>query len=125
MIMLLLVEDSSFQRKVIASMLLRLGVEIVDCETPEVGLEKLRNQHFDLIVTDLTLPVMSGVEFIRIVKEEKPDIPIVGITSTESISEDSVSAIEAGALFVLSKPLENLEPVEKLINKIRAAKDQS
>ncbi|OUR92989.1 hypothetical protein A9Q84_21015 [Halobacteriovorax marinus] len=123
--MLLLVEDSSFQRKVIASMLLRLGVEIVDCETPEVGLEKLRNQHFDLIVTDLTLPVMSGVEFIRIVKEEKPDIPIVGITSTESISEDSVSAIEAGALFVLSKPLENLEPVEKLINKIRAAKDQS
>ncbi len=115
---LLLIEDSNFQRKIIVAKLSSLNLEIRECGDAEDALIYLEAQDFDFVMTDLNLPEMSGIEFIKKLKEIKPYIPVIAMTSPGSSLEHPNQSIDAGALFILNKPIEDISKIEELIQSI-------
>ncbi len=86
--------------------LLEMDDHLVDVAgSAEEGLEMIRINLYDLIISDIMLPVMSGIELLSIVKLEQPDIPFMIISGHASISV-AVDVIKQGAVYVLEKPLD-------------------
>ncbi|MDY0350579.1 MAG: hybrid sensor histidine kinase/response regulator [Desulfobulbaceae bacterium] len=83
---ILLLEDIAFFRQLIKGYLNEKGYEVVDCKNGKLGLEELENNDFDLIVSDLEMPVMNGWQFIDGVRRspEKRGIPAVALTSLDT-----------------------------------------
>jgi DNA-binding NtrC family response regulator len=70
---------------------------------PLEALQMLANQSFDLLITDLRMPALGGLEVIREVREKYPDLPVIVITAYGS-SESAEEAIRAGAYDYITKP---------------------
>jgi two-component system chemotaxis response regulator CheY len=111
----LLLEDSNFQRKILVKKLMNLDISIRECSEATSALIYLEAENFDLVLTDLNLPDMSGVEFIKKLKKFKSDLPVIAITSPGSSIEHPEQAVAAGAAFYLNKPIEDLTPIKDFI----------
>lgn len=104
----LVVEDSPTMRQLIAFALKRLrGIRIVEANDGVDGLKKLTTERFDIIFTDINMPVMDGLKLISLVREDETHkgIPIVVIT-TEGAVEDRARAIALGANDYITKPIQ-------------------
>ena len=104
----LIVEDSPTMRQLLVFALRRLkGVEIVEAQDGMDGLRKVSNDHFDIALIDINMPVMDGLKLIRLMRSEESlkEIPIVVIT-TEGASEDRERALSLGANEYLTKPIQ-------------------
>jgi CheY-like chemotaxis protein len=107
----LVVEDSTTDRRVVGFLLKRAGQWEVDYALHgKEALEKLTRTPFDLILTDLVMPAMDGLELVAAVRREHPHVPVVLMTSrgNEGIA---LLALEAGAVSYIPKRLlpRNLE----------------
>ncbi|MDH3519144.1 MAG: response regulator [Myxococcales bacterium] len=105
---ILIVEDSPTMRQLLVFALRRLkGVEIVEAQDGMDGLRKVSNDHFDIALIDINMPVMDGLKLIRLMRSEESlkEIPIVVIT-TEGASEDRERALSLGANEYLTKPIQ-------------------
>jgi two-component system cell cycle response regulator CpdR len=74
---ILYVEDNALVREVTAELLAQDGREIVPCASAEEALEEFRKNSFDIVITDVSLPVMSGIELARNILAVKPRLPII------------------------------------------------
>jgi len=94
---LLLLEDISFFRHLIKGYLEAEGYQVVDVKNGQLGLDQFDTNEFDLIISDLEMPVMNGWEFIKNVRQNKllKDIPAVALTSLDN-DESRRRAIENG-----------------------------
>ena len=104
----LVVEDSPTMRQLITFALKRLrGIRIVEANDGVDGLKKLTSERFDIIFTDINMPVMDGLKLISLVREDESHkgIPIVVIT-TEGAVEDRERAIALGANDYITKPIQ-------------------
>jgi len=104
----LVVEDSPTMRQLIIFALKRLrGIRIVEASDGVDGLKKLTTERFDIIFTDINMPVMDGLKLISLVREDEnyKGIPIVVIT-TEGAVEDRERAIALGANDYITKPIQ-------------------
>ena len=104
----LVVEDSPTMRQLITFALKRLrGIRIVEANDGVDGLKKLTAERFDIIFTDINMPVMDGLKLISLVREDESHkgIPIVVIT-TEGAVEDRERAIALGANDYITKPIQ-------------------
>jgi two-component system chemotaxis response regulator CheY len=116
----LIVEDSPTMRQLLVFALRRLkDVEIVEAQDGMDGLRRVSNDHFDIALIDINMPVMDGLKLIRLMRGEDnlKAIPIVVIT-TEGASEDRERAIALGANEYLTKPIQAnrvLEVVKSLL----------
>jgi two-component system, chemotaxis family, sensor kinase CheA len=83
---ILLLEDIAFFRQLIKGYLKEKGYQVVDCKNGKLGLEQLEDKDFDLIVSDLEMPVMNGWQFIKNVRQTQgnKDIPAVALTSLDT-----------------------------------------
>src|SRR5262249_10008112 len=70
----------------------------------ELALELFAREPVDVIVTDLTMPGMTGIDFLRAVRERDPDVPVILMTACPS-TESAAHALEYGALRYLLKPV--------------------
>jgi two-component system chemotaxis response regulator CheY len=117
----LVVEDSPTMRQLIAFALKRIrGFEIVEANDGVDGLKKLSAQKFDLIVTDINMPIMDGLKLVSMVRNDPAykETPIIVVT-TEGASEDRERALALGANEYITKPIQTmkiLETVKKLMN---------
>ena len=105
---ILIVEDSPTMRQLIVFALKRIrGVTIVEASDGVDGLKKLSSDTFDLIFTDINMPIMDGLKLVSLVRSEQAykDIPIV-IISTEGASEDRARALTLGANDYITKPIQ-------------------
>lgn len=103
----LVVDDDAFTRKKLTS---ALGVLGVPCETAEdgaVALEKLKTQHYDLVLLDILMPNMDGFEVLKALQAHSQwrDVPVLVISSLDEIDE-TVRALELGAVDFLPKNVE-------------------
>lgn len=94
---ILVVDDCSVDRRLVGG-LLRCVPEwqVSFADNGQQALQKLEKQLPDVIVTDLQMPLVDGLELVRIVKARYPDLPVVLITAKES-NENAVAALRAGA----------------------------
>lgn len=105
---MLIVEDSPTMRQLISFALKRIrGVRIVEAGDGVDGLKKISSEKFDLIFTDINMPVMDGLKLISLVREEAnhKGVPIVVIT-TEGAQEDRQRALALGANDYITKPIQ-------------------
>lgn len=116
----LVVEDSQTMRKMLAESLARIpGMEVFEAENGLTGIRALAAKQFDLVVTDLNMPVMDGLKLIRHVRGDPrhEKTPIVIIT-TESAPNDRDRAMALGANAYIEKPIQAprvIRAVEKLL----------
>lgn len=117
----LIVEDSPTMRQLISFALKRLrGIKIVEANDGVDGLKKLSSDSFDLIFTDINMPVMDGLKLVSLVRSDPncKHIPIVIIT-TEGAQEDRERAIALGANDYITKPIQPnriLDVTQRLLN---------
>jgi two-component system chemotaxis response regulator CheY len=105
---ILIVEDSPTMRQLLVFALRRLkNVEIMEASDGMDGLRKVSNDHFDLALIDINMPVMDGLKLISLMRSEESlqSIPIVVIT-TEGAEEDRQRALALGANEYLTKPIQ-------------------
>jgi two-component system chemotaxis response regulator CheY len=104
----LIVEDSPTMRQLISFALKRLrGIRVVEANDGVDGLKKMSSESFDLIFTDINMPVMDGLKLVSLVRNDPNNlhIPIVIIT-TEGAQEDRERALALGANDYITKPIQ-------------------
>jgi two-component system cell cycle response regulator DivK len=101
----LYVEDNEYNRKIVRQLLSRTSYRLIEATDGEAGVAAAREQLPDLILMDVQLPKMSGLDATRLLRadEATKHIPIVVITSF-ALSGDRERAAEAGATAYLAKP---------------------
>ncbi|PLY04080.1 MAG: response regulator [Desulfuromonas sp.] len=107
----LIVEDSPTMRQLIAFALKRIrGIKIVEANDGVDGLKKLSGDKFDLILSDINMPIMDGLKLVSLVRRDPnfKDVPIVIIT-TEGASEDRERALSLGANDYITKPIQTTQ----------------
>lgn len=113
---ILLVEDEQLIRKTTARFLLDRGFFILEAGNGEEGLQIFREKQPDLVITDLRMPVMDGMQFMQIVVSEAPDTPIL-VFSGMGKMVDVIDALRAGAWDYITKPLQNMEVLEHCVSR--------
>jgi two-component system chemotaxis response regulator CheY len=123
----LIVDDSSVMRKIVERALRQAGLDplvVHEAGSGVEGLELLKAQqgHIDLILSDINMPSMDGLEFLRQIQLQNlaPGVPVVMIT-TESSEEHVRQAIQAGARGYIRKPFTAEQVKERVLPLVRAA----
>jgi two-component system chemotaxis response regulator CheY len=121
----LIVDDSSVMRKIVERALRQAGLELAvvhEAGTGLEGLDVLRAKSVDLILSDINMPTMDGLEFLRQIRAQHlaEGVPVVMIT-TESSEEHVKQAILAGARGYIRKPFTAEQVKERVLPLVRAA----
>jgi two-component system, cell cycle response regulator DivK len=111
----LLVEDDEMNRDMLSRRLIRRGFEVVFAVDGKQGVDAARREKPDIILMDMSLPVMDGLEATRCVKSDDATrgVPVIGLTA-RAMSGDREKAMEAGCDDYDTKPVE----FDRLIGKI-------
>jgi CheY-like chemotaxis protein/glycine cleavage system H lipoate-binding protein len=94
--------------------------------TPHEGLEKMKSEQIDIVLTDLMMPEIDGLEFMKIVKEDRPKLPVVMITGYATINT-ALQATQLGAFDYIAKPFskkELLAVVSRAADLVRASESE-
>jgi two-component system NtrC family response regulator len=102
----LVVDDEKNYLLIMEDFLSEQGYSVLTAGDAQTALKTLEDTDLDLILTDMKMPGLSGIELIRRVKEVDPDMPVVMMTAFGSV-EKAVEAMRAGAYDFLMKPFEN------------------
>jgi two-component system, OmpR family, response regulator len=107
MIQILMVEDDLELAEILTEYLERFNIQITTIDDPYMGLSTLSLGKYDLIILDLTLPGMDGLELLKLIRN-KTDIPVI-ISSARTDLTDKVIGLERGADDYLPKPYDPRE----------------
>ena len=117
MIKILVIEDDTELAEILSEYLSKFDMKISVAEDPYIGISKLNLEHFDLLILDLTLPGMDGLEVCKEIRK-KNNIPII-ISSARHDLTDKVNAFEFGADDYLPKPYNPQELLVRIKSHIR------
>lgn len=109
----LIVDDERSMRDFLKILLEREGHEVIAADSGAKALELLAAQSFDVIVSDIRMPGMTGIELLEAVKELFPELPVILITAFAS-PDDAVLAMKNGAFDYISKPF-NVDEIKSVI----------
>jgi len=114
---ILIIDDDAKLNGLISEYLGKYNFKTVSAENPLVGLVKLKNNHFDLIILDIMLPDMDGFEVCKQIRKDY-DTPIVMLTARGEVT-DKVVGLELGADDYLPKPFEPRELLARIQSILR------
>jgi len=100
---ILIVDDSEGTRTLCSKILEKEGYRVTQAENGEQALKRIKENSYDLIVTDLMMPVMDGMELLEHIKAFHPDLPVIIMTAYASVAT-AVEAIKKGAYDYVPKP---------------------
>ncbi|MGH7409978.1 MAG: response regulator [Candidatus Methylomirabilis sp.] len=109
------VEDNEYNRKIVRDLLSRSNYVLVEAHDGEAALDALTRQRPDLILMDVQLPKLSGLEVIRRIRADPAltQVPVIAITSF-ALSGDDQRALEAGSNAYIPKPFRPRELLEMI-----------
>jgi two-component system response regulator PilR (NtrC family) len=110
---ILIVDDEKSMRDFLNILLTKEGYDVIVASDGEQALSSLGNNHIDLVVSDIRMPGISGLELLTKVKDESEDIPVIMITAFAS-PNDAVLAMKNGAYDYISKPF-NVDEIKSVI----------
>jgi len=99
----LVVDDEGANRYSVSKTLQRVGYVVNEAASGEEALELMKQQHYDVVLTDIRMPGLDGVELLRYIKEEAPDAIVILMTAYASLGT-AVEALRLGAHDYLIKP---------------------
>ncbi|MBT4824523.1 response regulator [Candidatus Woesearchaeota archaeon] len=112
------IEDSAFERKAIINMLAKGNYkEVVEAETGEEGIELFKKEKPDLVLLDLRLPGMDGIECFKKLKKEDPRVKVI-IVSIVTRQESVDECMKLGAKAYIMKPVTQkklLDPIKTIL----------
>ena len=117
---ILIIDDEKAIRKTLTEILSYEGYKIEEAGDGEEGLKKFREKSFDVVLCDIKMPKMDGLEFLDKAREGNPDIPVIMISGHGTI-ETAVEAVKKGAYDYISKPPD----LNRLLITIRNAMDKT
>lgn len=115
----LIIEDDPDGRQSLSEALESLGVRITAVDCGEDGLKAFQAGGFDLVMSDLVLPDIDGIDVLRHIIDAEPDTPVIIMTAYGSVSS-SVKALKAGAYDYLTKPLD-LDDIQNAVERATEA----
>jgi len=118
---LLIIDDDDVVRASLAAYLDDSGFRVLQAPNGPKGLELFDSERPDLVICDLRMPQMDGLELIRLISERQNDLPVI-VVSGAGVMNDAVEALRLGAADYLIKPLEDLAMLE---HSVRRALDRS
>lgn len=113
---ILIVEDDALFRSFLSTVLKEEGYRVEEACDGNEGLSKLKNGEFDLVISDLKMPDLSGIDLMKEGKKENPYARWIIITAFGSI-QNAVEAMKAGASDYLTKPLHNPEELRHVVRR--------
>ena len=118
---ILIIEDEAAIRRVLTKILSEENdtYQVEEAEDGAVGFEKIKNNDYDLVLCDIKMPKMDGVEVLEAVKKIKPEIPMVMISGHGDM-ETAINTMRLGAFDYISKPPD----LNRLLNTVRNALDK-
>src|SRR4029078_2028841 len=116
---ILIIDDEKAIRKTLTEILSFEGYKIDEAPDGEEGLKKFKEKSYDLVLCDIKMPKLDGIEFLQKAGEINPDIPVVMISGHGNI-ETAVEAVKKGAFDFISKPPD----LNRLLITIRNAMDK-
>jgi two-component system response regulator AtoC len=119
----LIVDDEPNLRKILSAQLTRDGYDVMIAEDGEQGLSMLRDNHIDMVITDLKMPKVDGMTLLKEALREDPELPVVMITAHGTV-DTAVEALKSGAFDYLTKPFDKDE-VRQIVAKALKTKELS
>ncbi len=113
---ILVVDDEEGLREFLVDALTASGHEVRAAESGEAGVLALRGRAYDLLLTDLKMPGLSGLELLRQAKSEQPELEVVVLTAHGSV-ESAVEAMRLGAFDYLQKPVESPDALRVVVSR--------
>lgn len=102
---ILIIDDESGMRDLVSRLFSDAGYETTTAPDGAAGLKASKEGDFDLVILDMSLPKMSGLEVLNGIKEDKPDLPVVMVTAYGS-TQTAVEALKLGAYDYIAKPFD-------------------
>jgi len=120
MLNILVIEDNPDNMTLVDEILDDAGFHVFQAVNAELGIDMLNTQQIDLILMDISLPQMSGLEATTLIKsrQETAQIPIIALTA-HAMQADKEQAMSAGANAFLTKPIDEdilLQTIEEMSN---------
>ena len=117
---ILIIDDERAIRKTLGEILSYEGYKIEEASDGEEGLRKFREKAYDVVLCDIKMPKLDGIEFLDKAREANPDVPIIMISGHGTI-ETAVEAVKKGAFDYISKPPD----LNRLLITLRNAMDKT
>ncbi|PIE61702.1 MAG: two-component system response regulator [Desulfobacterales bacterium] len=112
----LLIDDEPEFIETLGERMMSRGMNVTSTTSAKEGIEAARKQFFDVVVLDLQMPDMDGLETLKALKENNPDIQVILLTGHATV-EKGISAMKLGAMDLLEKPAD----ISVLTDKIHKA----
>ena len=118
---ILIIEDEAAIRRVLVKILSEenKAYEVEEAEDGLVGVEKIKDEEYDLVLCDIKMPKMDGIEVLQAIKKIKPEVPVVMISGHGDL-DTAVNTMKMGAFDYISKPPD----LNRLLNTVRNALDR-
>ncbi|MGA1825506.1 MAG: response regulator [bacterium] len=110
---ILVVEDNQVERLLICNILRDHGDTVSEACNGKKAIDMIAEKNYDLVITDMQMPLLDGLEVLKYVKQHKPRIEVIVLTGVGSI-ENAVSAMSLGARDYLQKPISKNIIISKL-----------
>ncbi len=115
---IIMIEDDTELAQILTDFLSRYNVTVENYDDPYLGISALSLKKYDLLILDLSLPGMDGLEICKEIRAKKNDIPII-ISSARSDVDDKILGLELGADDYLPKPYEPKELYARIMSVLR------
>ena len=121
MFTVLLVEDNQNTQKLMTAVLTNAGYNVVTANNGEIALKRIAESHVDIILADVMMPVMDGVEMTKRLRECGSQLPIIMVTA-KGTHDDKMDGFYAGADDYVTKPIDEDELLVRMRALLRRAK---
>ncbi len=124
---ILVVDDDTVVLKAVTSILQREGYPVVAIDDAVEGLAAAKDPSIDVAVLDINMPHLSGMDLLKAIKAERPDVEVIMMTAYATV-ETAVEAVKSGAYDYLTKPFENIDDLSLTVGKAaerKALKDRT
>ena len=111
---ILVVDDEHEFLELMTNRMQKRGFTVVTAPTGEAALKKVGEEEFDAVVLDVKMPGIDGIEVLRRIKQQRPELPVLLLTGHASV-EAAMTGVETGAVDYLLKPV----PINDLIMRLR------
>lgn len=114
---ILAIEDEDLLREYLCDFLEDRGYEPIQAQNGRIGIEKIRGEKPDLVLTDLRMPEMNGLDVLATIQKEFPSLPVIVISGTGTL-QDVIQSMKLGAWDYILKPIHDNSIIEISLNRV-------